>query len=198
MFTGIITDIGEIIRFQPEGKDVALTIRTSQPITDVALGASIACDGICLTVTSCEPETRQFTATASEETARVTTLSDWHEGRHINLERALRLGDELGGHLVTGHVDGVAHLLKMEPVQLSWRLQLQAPADLARFIARKGSVALDGISLTVNAVEGPCFSVNIIPHTWQQTTLSQRQAGEGLNLEVDMMARYLERLQQTG
>ena len=135
---------------------------------------------------------------ASAETASVTSLGAWKVGTRINLERALRMGDELGGHIVTGHVDAVATLKTLEEVGESWRLQMQAPADLARYIARKGSVALDGISLTVNAVDGAMFEVNIIPHTWEHTTLTDRAIGDGLNLEIDLFARYLERLGQTG
>ena len=196
MFTGIITDIGEIIGCERNGNDTRLRIRTNQPTDSIALGASIACNGICLTVT--ETGAGWFAVTASAETAAVTTLSGWDVGSKINLERALKMGDELGGHLVSGHVDGTATLESIEPAGESYKLTLSAPKALARYIARKGSVALDGISLTVNAVEGDRFTVNIIPHTWAQTGLQHCTQGSALNLEIDLMARYLERLQETG
>lgn len=196
MFTGIITDIGDIIACEREGADTHLSIRTAYDTATIALGASIACSGICLTVTELGED--WFAVMASAETHRVTNLSGWNVGTCINLERALRMGDELGGHIVSGHVDGLAILERLEAVGESWQLTMRAPADLARYIARKGSVALDGISLTVNHVEGERFGVNIIPHTWQHTTLSDRKAGDALNLEIDLFARYLERLQESG
>ena len=192
MFTGIITDIGEIASLTRTGDDTYLRIRTAYETQIIVLGASIACNGICLTVTELGAD--WFVATASAETARITTLSGWQEGDTINLERALKMGDELGGHLVSGHVDGVAVLESVTPSGDSHALRFRAPNALSRYIARKGSVTLDGISLTVNSVEDDCFSVMIIPHTWAHTTLRQRQVGDTLNLEVDLFARYLERL----
>ena len=192
MFTGIISDIGQIISCKRSAEETHLRIRTRYDTSAIAIGASIACSGICLTVTECGED--WFAATASAETARITTLSNWQEGNSINLERALKMGDELGGHIVSGHVDGLATLERIETVGESTKLTLTAPADLVRYIVRKGSVALDGISLTVNEVSGAQFSVMIIPHTWQHTTLSQRRLGDTLNLEIDLFARYLERL----
>lgn len=191
MFTGIISDIGRIHQLTHEKGSIHLLIRTSYRLDDVALGASIACNGICLTVT--DKTTDSFAVTASGETIAVTTLGNWRSGDDINLERALKMGDELGGHMVSGHVDGLAHITAIESTDVSHKITLKAPAALARYIARKGSVALDGISLTVNAVDGDDFTVNIIPYTWQHTNLYQRRAGDSVNLEVDMLARYAER-----
>src|SRR6185312_9845906 len=174
MFTGIITDLGRVRRLRrgtgPES-GCELTIATAYPIEEIVLGASIACSGPCLTVIAVEPAA--FTVEASAETLARTTLGDWTEGTPVNLERALRLGDELGGHLVSGHVDGVARLLERRPEGDSIRFTIEAPAELARYIAPKGSVALDGISLTVNEVEGERFRVNIIPYTLAHTTLGE-------------------------
>ncbi len=194
MFTGIITDIGEVIACDKRDDDTHLRIRCAYDTDHIALGASIACSGICLTVTQLGEN--WFEVMASAETASITTLAGWNIGTKMNLERALCMGDELGGHIVSGHVDGLASLKSIEQAGESWKLTLTAPPEFSRYIARKGSVALDGISLTVNNVESDIFSVNIIPHTWQQTTLSQRQAGDALNLEIDLFARYLERLQK--
>ena len=194
MFTGIITDIGRLLSVVREG-DWTLAIATTYDVSSIALGASIACNGICLTVTGTgtTPEPH-FTVQASQETRDITTLGHWQEGEKLNLERALKLGDELGGHMVSGHVDGLATLLKCENTAESLQLTFEAPADLAPFIARKGSVALNGVSLTVNAVESQRFSVNIIPHTQTATTLGALREGDKVNLEVDMMARYAQRL----
>ena len=192
MFTGIITDIGEIIACDKRGDDTHLRIRTAYDTSGIDLGASIACSGICLTVTQLGED--WFAVMASAETASITTLAGWAIGTTLNLERALCMGDELGGHIVSGHVDGLASLESIQQVGESWKLTLLAPPEVSRYIARKGSVTLDGISLTVNSVEGDAFSVNIIPHTWEQTTLSQRKADDTLNLEIDLFARYLERL----
>jgi riboflavin synthase len=195
MFTGIITDIGQIIAQEPSGADTHLRIRTAYDTKSVALGASIACNGICLTVT--EKGNDWFAVTASADTASVTTLGAWATGTRINLERALRIGDEIGGHLVSGHVDGIATLQSITPVGKSHQLTLTAPDALSRYISRKGSVTLDGVSLTVNAVDGASFSVTLIPHSWAHTSLSDRQTGDSLNLEVDMFARILERLNES-
>jgi riboflavin synthase len=195
MFTGIITDLGRVRRLRrgtgPEG-GCELTIATAYPVDEIALGASIACSGPCLTVIAIEPGV--FTVEASAETLARTTLGEWTEGTPVNLERALRLGDELGGHLVSGHVDGVARLVERRPEGDSIRFTIEAPAELARYIAPKGSVALDGVSLTVNEVEGGRFGVNIIPYTLAHTSLGEARPGHRLNLEIDTIARYVARL----
>lgn len=191
MFTGIITAIGTVDNITKEG-DWQLVIRTNWACEDIALGASIACSGVCLTVTQTGAD--WFKVAASQETLDKTTISSWSVGTTINLERALAMGDELGGHIVSGHVDGLAQLLDVTPENDSHRLRLRAPASLAGFIAGKGSVTLDGISLTVNEVEDDIFTINIIEHTWQNTTLAMRQPQDELNLEIDMLARYVARL----
>jgi riboflavin synthase len=195
MFTGIITDFGRVHRLRrgtgPED-GCELTIATAYPVDEIALGASIACSGPCLTVIAIEPGV--FTVEASAETLARTTLGEWTEGTPVNLERALRLGDELGGHLVSGHVDGVAQLVERRPEGDSIRFTIEAPAELARYIAPKGSVALDGVSLTVNEVEGGRFGVNIIPYTLAHTSLGEARPGQRLNLEIDTIARYVARL----
>ena len=191
MFTGIITDIGKVARIERPG-DTRLVIETAYDVDTIAMGASISCSGACLTVVA--KEAGWFAVDASDETLSTTSLGEWETGRRINLERALRLGDELGGHMVSGHVDGVARVIVIKSENDSHRVTVEAPADLARFIAPKGSITLDGISLTVNEVEGRQFGVNIIPHTWRETTLSNRTVGDAMNMEVDMLARYVARL----
>jgi riboflavin synthase len=191
MFTGIIMDVGRVRSVAPAG-DVRFEIETSLDAGAIALGASMACSGPCLTVVDKGPG--WFAVTASAETLSRTTLGSWRPGTPVNLERALRLGDELGGHLVTGHIDGVAALLEDRPEGDSRRWLLEAPGELAQFIASKGSIALDGVSLTVNEVEGWRFGVNVIPHTLTHTTFGSMRAGARLNLEIDLMARYLHRL----
>src|SRR5438477_6783118 len=195
MFTGIITDLGRVQRLRrsagPEG-GLELTIATAYNIDEIPLGASIACSGPCLTVVAVEPGA--FAVQASAETLACSTLAEWAEGTPVNLERALRLGDELGGHLVSGHVDGVARLVERRPEGDSVRFTIEAPAPLARYIAPKGSVALDGVSLTVNEVEGGRFGVNIIPYTLAHTSLGEARPGQRLNLEIDTIARYVARL----
>lgn len=197
MFTGIITDIGTIATRQEAG-DVTFRIATRYAPETIALGASIACSGICLTVTDKGGTAGQgwFTVTASQETLRVTTAKHWHEGTRLNLERALKVGDELGGHFVTGHVDGVGTIEAITPVGDSHRLDVALPGALMPYMAAKGSVTLDGISLTVNAVRAQGISLTIIPHTWQETSLSDRQPGDALNVEIDVLARYLSRLNE--
>jgi riboflavin synthase len=192
MFTGLITDMGEV-RVMERGKDARFVIATAYDMGAVEIGASIACSGACLTVV--EKGTDWFSVDVSAETLSCTTLAEWQTGRRINLEQSLRLGAELGGHLVQGHVDGVAPVTAKAPDGDSLRFEFEAPAELSRFIARKGSVALDGISLTVNEVEGRRFGVNIIPHTARQTTLGATETGDKVNLEVDLLARYVARLQ---
>jgi riboflavin synthase len=191
MFTGIITDVGRIAAVERRG-DTRFTIETAYDTAAIALGASIACNGVCLTVVACEPG--RFLVDASAETLSKTTAADWRPGTALNLERSLRLGDELGGHLVYGHVDGVATVVGVHPDGDSQRWTFEAPETLARFVAPKGSVALDGISLTVNSVEGRRFGVNIIPHTQQVTALRHLGVGARVNMEVDMLARYVARL----
>lgn len=191
MFTGIITDIGTVKAITGEG-DIRFDISTAFDMDDVAIGASIACSGVCLTVI--EKGADWFAIQASDETMTLTTLSSWNVGTRINLERALKLGDELGGHIVSGHVDGVAKVVAVTPVDQSLKLDFEAPLDLAPFIAQKGSATIDGVSLTVNDVKDCEFSVNIIPHTQSETTLGQLKAGNRVNLEIDVLARYVARL----
>jgi riboflavin synthase len=192
MFTGIITDIGEVIG--REGGRFA--IRSSYDARSIDLGASIACDGVCLTVTSVRPDGQgsAFTLDVSNETLSKTTLGSWEPGRAINLERALRAGDELGGHIVSGHVDGLARIHSIAPDGDSVRFVLEALHALARYVAPKGSVALDGTSLTVNEVNQNRFGINLIPHTLTKTTWGRKKPGDLVNLEVDMFARYMARL----
>ncbi len=193
MFTGIIQAIGHIARIEPRGGDVRLHIATgSLDLSDVAPGDSIAVSGVCLT--ALEPSAHAFIADVSNETLGLTTLGDAVEGDAVNLEKALRLADRLGGHLVTGHVDGLAEVIAVETDARSQRWCFRVPSGLARYVARKGSVCIDGVSLTVNAVDGDEFEVNLIPHTQQVTTFSRRSAGDAVNIEVDLMARYAERL----
>ena len=194
MFTGIVTDIGRLRHVEKRG-DTHLVIGTKYDVDAIDLGASIACSGICLTVVDKgSGKDRWFAATASGETLSKTTLGDWKVGDHINLERPMRVGDELGGHIVTGHIDGVAEAVFIAAEGESIRMKFEAPAAVARFIAAKGSVALDGVSLTVNEVEGMRFGVNIIPHTSQVTTFGRQKLGAKVNLEIDLLARYVARL----
>jgi riboflavin synthase len=198
MFTGIVTDVGEITALTPGGQagDRKFVVKTRHDMTPIAMGASIACSGCCLTVV--EKGADWFAVEVSGETLDKTHLGDWQQGRRINLELSLKLGDELGGHLVYGHVDGVGKIVSMTPEGGSVRFVFEAPGDLARFIASKGSVAVDGISLTVNEVEGNCFGINIISHTQAVTTLGTAKPGQRVNLEVDMLARYVQRLLEHG
>ena len=194
MFTGIVTDVGEITKLTPGGQagDRRFIVRTRHDMAPVPIGASIACSGCCLTVVEKGPG--WFAVEASGETLDKTHLGDWQQGRRINLELSLKLGDELGGHLVYGHVDGVGRIVSMMPEGGSVRFVFEAPTEIARFIASKGSIAVDGISLTVNEVEGSRFGVNIISHTQAVTTLGTAKVGQRVNLEVDMLARYVQRL----
>lgn len=193
MFTGIITDVGRV-RAIEHADDGRLEIETAFETRDIAIGASVACSGCCLTVVEKGPGWLAFEA--SGETRRLTTLGRWTEGTAVNLERALKAGDELGGHIVSGHVDGMAELTAREPEGESLKLTFRAPAALSPFIAGKGSVTLDGVSLTVNTVAAHDFTVNIIPHTQEQTTLGNLAVGGAVNLEIDMLARYVARLMQ--
>jgi riboflavin synthase len=197
MFTGIVTDIGEVIAVRPRGEGLhRIKIACAYQRTSIVEGASIACAGVCLTVVAIgEDDGRTwFSVDAAAETLRLTTVGRWRHGSRINLERALKVGDELGGHIVAGHTDGIATLIQREDLtemaQLTWRV----PGPLSRFIAQKGSVALDGVSLTVNTVGSELFSVLIIPHTLKVTTLGALAVGDEVNLEVDLMARYAARL----
>ena len=193
MFTGIIESIGHVAAIEPRGGDVRMTIESGGGyLIDVNLGDSVAVSGICLTVGEKTPT--GFFADLSVETLQATSSGTWMTGRRVNLEKALTPSKPLGGHMVSGHVDGVGTLVEMHEDARSWRLRFEAPAELAKYIARKGSITIDGISLTVNDVEGRCFGVNIIPHTLSHTTLGDLKQGAAVNLEVDLIARYLERL----
>jgi riboflavin synthase len=191
MFTGIITDIGRIVGVERRG-DLRARIATGYDTDTIDIGASIACDGVCLTVVALGPD--WFEVDVSAETVSKTNLSGWADGRPINLERALKVGDELGGHIVSGHVDGLAEVVARRDEGDSTRLTLRAPEELAGFIAPKGSVALNGTSLTVNEVAGRDFGINLIPHTKAATTWGTVDVGDQVNLEIDTLARYVARL----
>ena len=200
MFTGIITDIGEILEVEQRG-DLRARIGTAYDPDTIDIGASIACDGVCLTVVALGSAPRHwFDVEISAESVAMTNIgrNSWAAGRRVNLERALKVGDELGGHIVSGHVDGVAEVVGMQDEGDSTRVQFKAPDDLARFIAPKGSVTLNGTSLTVNEVDGATFGVNFIPHTKVATTWGDVAMGDPINLEIDMMARYVARLRDYG
>ncbi|MGB3814857.1 MAG: riboflavin synthase [Shinella sp.] len=197
MFTGIVTDIGTVEKVEPMNEGVRLRIRTSYDPATIDMGASIAHSGTCLTVTALPEEganSRWFEVEAWEEALRLTTIGTWKPGTHINLERSLKIGDELGGHIVSGHIDGKAEILSVEEEGDATRFRIRAPEGLERFVAPKGSVALDGTSLTVNAVDGAVFDVLLIRHTLEVTTWGERKAGDFINFEVDTMARYAARL----
>ena len=191
MFTGIITDVGMVTQLKQEG-DLRARIQTAYDTSGIDMGASIASDGVCLTVVDLGPD--WYDVQISAETVDKTNIGGWSEGSRVNLERALRVGDELGGHIVSGHVDGVAEVVSVVDEGDSTRVQLRAPADLARFIAPKGSVALNGTSLTVNEVQGDVFGINFIPHTKAVTTWGDVAVGDLVNLEIDTLARYVARL----
>lgn len=197
MFTGLITDLGRVRSTDAKAGGIRLAIETAYPVESLEIGASIACSGACLTVveSGIESGAGWFSVDVSAETVACTTLGGWRAGGRVNLERSLKLGDHLDGHLVSGHVDGVAEVIERRPDGDSIRYVFEAPADLSRFIAAKGSVALDGVSLTVNEVDGHQFGVNIIPHTAEKTTFGAAQPGDRVNLEVDQVARYVARLQ---
>jgi len=195
MFTGIVTALGSVRDISPLGGSADMRLTIAVPWSDtetIPVGASIGCSGCCLTAVEIGPD--WFTADASAETLSRTTLGRWQPGSRVNLERSLRLGDELGGHLVSGHVDGVGEVLSAMPEHGSTRFVFRVPADLARFIAVKGSVAVDGVSLTVNEVTDDTFGVNIIPHTAAVTSFGLLRPGDAVNLEIDMLARYVARL----
>lgn len=191
MFTGIVTDLGTVRAVEGNG-DTRFVLATGYDTGSFGIGASIACSGVCLTVIDKGPD--WFAVEASAETLACTTLGQWRPGAPVNFERPLAMGDELGGHIVSGHVDGVARIIARTPEGDSLRFVFETPAALKRFIAPKGSVALDGVSLTINEVEDARFGVNIIPHTQRVTTFGTVAPGDGMNLEVDMLARYVDRL----
>ncbi|MDQ8029845.1 MAG: riboflavin synthase [Brevundimonas sp.] len=195
MFTGIVTDIGRVRKVEQTARDRRYEVETVWDTAGIDLGASISHAGCCLTVTEKGPG--WFAVEVSGETLSKTNLGDWTEGHRVNLERAAKLGDELGGHIVSGHVDGLGKVVSITPEGGSHRIEIEAPAPLHRFIAPKGSITVDGVSLTVNAVEGQVFGLNIIPHTWEATTLGGLKVGDPVNLEIDMLARYLARWQET-
>ncbi len=195
LFTGIVTGIGTVCSMERRG-DTRFVITSNYPPETIDLGASIACAGCCLTVVA--KGTNSFSIDASAETLSKSTLGNWKVGTRINLERPLKMGDELGGHVVSGHVDGVAEIVSIRPEGDSRRFRFRVPSDLARFIASKGSVTLDGTSLTVNEVDGNEFGVNIIPHTQAVTTWGHARKGDAVNVEIDMLARYVARLAEFG
>ncbi|MFN3837567.1 MAG: riboflavin synthase [Brevundimonas sp.] len=195
MFTGIVTDIGRVRQIRETDRDRRYEIETAWDTAGIDLGASISHAGCCLTVTEKGPG--WFAVEVSNETLSKTTLGAWKAGDGVNLERAAKLGDEMGGHVVSGHVDGLGRIVSITPEGGSHRVEVEAPAPLHRYIAAKGSITVDGVSLTVNGVEGQVFSLNIIPHTWDVTTLGRLQTGDPVNLEIDMLARYLARWQET-
>jgi len=195
MFTGIVTDVGRVRAVRDTNRDRRFEIETAFDLAGVDIGASINHAGCCLTVV--EKGDGWFAVEVSGETLAVSTLGDWREGRRVNLERAARLGDEFGGHIVSGHVDGVGEVLSVTEEGGSHRVRIRAPKPLHRLIAPKGSITIEGVSLTVNEVEDEVFGVNLIPHTWDVTTLGELKPGSRVNLEIDMLARYLARWRET-
>lgn len=196
MFTGLVSDVGEVVAIDAGAKLNHLRVACSYPVETISLGASIACGGPCLTVVESGQSGNRswFEVDVAAETLARTTAQRWKQGTRLNLERSLKIGDELGGHIVTGHIDAVAKIVAIEDFDGMRRIEIRAPLELAKFIAEKGSVALDGTSLTVNSVGGDVFSVLLIPHTLKVTTWGERRAGDEINLEVDLMARYAARL----
>ena len=192
MFTGLIKSVGRVKGVVNNGPDRRLLIETDMDMNAVDIGASVCCSGCCLTVV--QKAENWFAVDVSAETLEKTTIGRWKEGTEVNLEPSLRVGDEIGGHFVSGHVDGHAVVRRVAKEGISWRMTLEVPQYLAKYIAPKGSVALAGVSLTVNEVQDNTFGVNIIPHTWHHTTLGQKQEGDQLNIEIDMLARYVERM----
>ena len=195
MFTGIVTDIGRVRRVRDTNRDRRFEIESGYDMAGVAIGASISHAGCCLTVV--EKGDDWFAVEVSGETLAMSTLGDWRAGRRVNLERPAKAGDELGGHIVSGHVDGVGEVVSVTAEGGSHRMSVRAPRPLHRYIAAKGSITIEGVSLTVNAVEDDVFGVNLIPHTWDVTTLGGLSAGSKVNLEIDMLARYLARWRET-
>nr|MEA2797146.1 riboflavin synthase [Phenylobacterium sp.] len=195
MFTGIVTDVGRVRSVRETNRDRRLEIETGFDLATVDIGASISHAGCCLTVVEKGPD--WFAVEVSGETLSLTTLADWTKGRRVNLERPAKVGDELGGHIVSGHVDGIGEVISVESEGGSHRVRIRAPRPLHRFIAPKGSITVEGVSLTVNEVEDDVFGVNLIPHTWDLTTLGELKPGSRVNLEIDMLARYLARWRET-
>jgi riboflavin synthase len=195
MFTGIVTDVGRVRAVRDTNRDRRFEIATAYDLATIDIGASIAHAGCCLTVV--EKGEDWFAVEVSGETLDVTTLADWTQGRLVNLERAARVGDELGGHIVSGHVDGIGEVLSVEAEGGSHRVRIRAPRPLHRFIAPKGSITVEGVSLTVNEIDDDVFGLNLIPHTWEVTTLGGLAVGTRVNLEIDMLARYLARWRET-
>ena len=195
MFTGIVTDVGRVRSVRETNRDRRFEIETAFDLATIDIGASISHAGCCLTVV--EKGADWFAVEVSGETLSLTTLDAWTKGRRINLERAARVGDELGGHIVSGHVDGIGEVISVEGEGGSHRVRIRAPRPLHRFIAPKGSITVEGVSLTVNEVADDVFGVNLIPHTWEVTTLGELKAGSRVNLEIDMLARYLARFRET-
>jgi riboflavin synthase len=191
MFTGLIRDVGKVVEVRKTGFEAQFTIETSLPAENLSLGASVCCNGVCLTVTA--QDSGRFITLASGETLSKSTLGGWQADQAVNLEPSLRVGDELGGHLVFGHVDGVGECVSIKPDAQSRRFSFRVPGDIAPFIAAKGSLSIDGVSLTVNEIQGPVFGVNIIPHTLQHTSFAQLKEGGKVNIEIDMLARYVAR-----
>ena len=195
MFTGIVTDVGRVRAVRETNRDLRFEIETKFDLSTIDIGASISHAGCCLTVV--EKAEGWFAVEVSGETLSLTTLGDWKEGRPVNLERAARVGDELGGHIVSGHVDGIGEVISITSEGGSHRVQVRVPRPLHRFIAPKGSITIEGVSLTVNEVQDDVFGVNLIPHTWDVTTLGSLRVGSRVNLEIDMLARYLARWRET-
>ena len=195
MFTGIVTDVGRLRAVRETNRDLRFEVETSFDLSTIDMGASIRHAGCCLTIV--EKGDNWFAVEISGETISLTTLGTWKEGDPINLERAARVGDELGGHIVSGHVDGVGEVISVESAGGSHRVKIRVPRPLHRFIAPKGSITVDGVSLTVNEVDDDVFGVNLIPHTWDVTTLGRLKSGAKVNLEIDMLARYLARWRET-
>jgi len=193
MFTGIITDIGRVVALDKHDA-LRLDIATHFDTSQIAMGASIACAGVCLTVV--DKAKNQFSVDISQETLNKSNLGALQQDDYLNLEQPLKMGDELGGHMVLGHVDGIAELIAVEQIDASHKMTVKAPQALKQFIAQKGSVTLDGVSLTVNDVEDDCFTINLIPHTWTYTSFHYRKAGDKLNLEIDVLARYIARMKE--
>ncbi|MDX1454485.1 MAG: riboflavin synthase [Gammaproteobacteria bacterium] len=197
MFTGIIQALGKVEAIEQRGGDVRVTVDLGELANDKhGIGDSIAVNGCCLT--AIEDPRQKLVADVSKESLRLTTIGDLKVGDRVNLEPAMQVGDRFGGHMVSGHVDGMGRLVELAEEARSWRLVFEAPDDIAHYIAKKGSITIDGISLTVNGVDGNRFDVNIVPHTWEHTNLHAKQPGDRVNLEVDVIARYLERLLQAG
>jgi riboflavin synthase len=195
MFTGIVTDVGRVRAVRDTNRDRRFEIESGLDLASVDIGASVSHAGVCLTVV--EKGRDWFAVEVSGETLAVTTLGDWRQGRRVNLERAARLGDELGGHIVSGHVDGIGEVVEVAEEGGSHRVRIRVPKPLHRFIAPKGSITVEGVSLTVNEVADEVFGVNLIPHTWEVTTLGELKPGSRVNLEIDMLARYLARWRET-